>query len=84
MVPANPVPGITWLFEVELGSVIFAMSISSTLPLILCGYLSDRFGRRRMIFLGVMLRIMGLGFLVRANSLVDFYIGASIWGLGAS
>ncbi len=84
MVPANPVPGFTWLFEVELGSVIFAMSISSTLPLILCGYLSDRFGRRRMIFLGVMLRIMGLGFLVRANRLVDFYIGASIWGLGAS
>lgn len=68
--------------EVELGSVIFAMSISSTLPLMLCGYLSDRFGRRRMIFIGVMMRIIGLGLLVRANSLVDFYLGASVWGLG--
>jgi MFS family permease len=68
--------------EVELGSVIFVMAISSTLPLMLCGYLSDRFGRRRMIFIGVMLRIIGLGLLVRANSLVDFYLGASVWGLG--
>jgi MFS family permease len=29
-----------------------------------------------------MLRIIGLGLLVMANSLVDFYLGASIWGLG--
>jgi MFS family permease len=68
--------------EVELGSVIFVMAISSTLPLMLCGYLSDRFGRRRMIFIGVMLRIIGLGLLVRANRPVDFYLGASVWGLG--
>jgi MFS family permease len=68
--------------KVELGSVIFVMSISSTLPLILCGYLSDRFGRRRMIFLGVLLRIVGIGLLVRADSLVDFYLGISVWGLG--
>lgn len=70
--------------EVELGSVIFAMSISSTLPLIPCGYLSDRFGRRRMIFLGVSLRIAGIGLLAGADGLVDFYLGASIWGLGHS
>ncbi|UCF07427.1 MAG: MFS transporter [Thermoplasmata archaeon] len=68
--------------EVELGSVIFAMSISSTLPLLLFGYISDRFGRRRMIFLGVILRVVGLGVLAGADSLTDFYLGASVWGLG--
>ena len=68
--------------KVELGSVIFAMSISSTLPLLLFGYLSDRFGRRRMIFFGVIIRVAGLALLARADSLTDFYVGVSVWGLG--
>jgi len=68
--------------EVELGSVIFVMSISSTLPLLLFGYISDRFGRRRMIFVGVFLRIAGLTVLVWADSLPEFYLGSSVWGFG--
>jgi MFS family permease len=70
--------------KVELGTVIFLMSIFSVLPLLPAGYISDRFGRRRMIFIGIVIYLIGLAVLIRAEELVHFYIGSSIWGLGHS
>jgi MFS family permease len=68
--------------RVELGTVIFLMSIFSVLPLLPAGYISDRLGRRRMIFIGITIYLIGLIFLFRAETLLQFYIGSSIWGLG--
>ncbi len=70
--------------EVELGTVIFLMSAFSVLPLLPAGYISDRFGRRRMIFLGIGVSVLGMALLIRANVLPEFYLGASIWGFGHS
>ncbi len=70
--------------KVELGTVIFLMSTFSVLPLLPAGYISDRFGRRRMIFLGIFVSVLGMALLIKADSLSEFYLGASIWGLGHS
>lgn len=70
--------------KVELGTVIFLMSIFSVLPLLPAGYISDRFGRRRMIFLGICVSVIGMALLIKADALMEFYLGASIWGLGHS
>jgi MFS family permease len=69
---------------VELGNVIFLMSVFSVLPLLPAGYISDRFGRKRMIFIGICIYVIGLALLIRADTLTQFYVGASIWGLGHS
>jgi MFS family permease len=68
----------------EIGMVIFLRSIFSTLPLMPMGYLSDRIGRRKMIFLGIFVNVIGMALHVTANSLVQFYVAASIWGLAHS
>lgn len=70
--------------KIELGTVIFLMSIFSVLPLLPAGYISDRFGRRRMIFLGIFVSVVGMALLVRADLHSEFYLGASVWGLGHS
>jgi MFS family permease len=66
----------------QIGSVIFIMSIFQVMPLLPAGYIGDRFGRKKMIFLGICIYSVGMFFLIRANSLSDFYIGAAIWGYG--
>jgi MFS family permease len=66
----------------QIGSVIFIMSIFQVMPLLPAGYLADRFGRRRMIFLGICIYSVGIWLLLQASSLSDFYIGAAIWGYG--
>lgn len=66
----------------ELGTVIFLMSIFSVLPLLPAGYISDRLGRRRMIFIGITIYLFGLTLLFQAETLIHFYVGSSIWGLG--
>lgn len=68
----------------ELGIATFLWSIFATLPLIPAGYLSDRVGRKKMIFLGIFVSATGMAMLFRANTLVGFYIGASVWGLSHS
>lgn len=68
--------------KVELGQVIFLMSICSVLPLLPAGHLSDRYGRRKMIFLGIFMMAIGLFFLWRANELNGFYLAVSFWGVG--
>lgn len=66
----------------QIGSVIFIMSIFQVMPLLPAGYIGDRFGRKKMIFLGICIYSSGMLFLLRANTLSDFYIGAAIWGYG--
>lgn len=68
----------------QIGTVIFIMSIFSVLPILPAGYLGDRFGRRRLVLLGICVYSAGIWFLISADSLADFYIGAAIWGYGHS
>jgi MFS family permease len=67
---------------VELGMVIFLKSIFSVLPLLPAGYICNRLGRRKMIFVGITIYLFGLVLLYRAETLHHFYIGSSVWGLG--
>jgi MFS family permease len=46
------------------------------------GYLGDRFGRKKMILLGICINSLGMFFLIWASTLSEFYIGAAIWGYG--
>lgn len=68
----------------EIGIMIFLRSIFSTLPLIPMGYISDRIGRRKMIFLGIFVNVLGMALIVRADTLMAFYIGSSVWGFSQS
>jgi MFS family permease len=68
----------------EIGIMIFLRSIFSTLPLIPMGFISDRVGRRKMIFLGILVNVMGIALIVKANTLMGFYIGSSVWGFSHS
>jgi MFS family permease len=66
----------------QIGSVIFIMSIFQVMPLLPAGYLGDRFGRKKMILLGICIYSSGMFFLLKASTLPEFYIGAAIWGYG--
>ncbi|UCE37871.1 MAG: MFS transporter [Thermoplasmata archaeon] len=66
----------------EIGTLIFIMSIFQVLPLLPAGYLGDRFGRRKMIFLGICIYSAGIWLLIQANTLSEFYVGAAVWGFG--
>jgi MFS family permease len=66
----------------QIGSVVFIMSIFQVMPLLPAGYIGDRFGRKKMIFLGICIYSVGIWYLLGANSLHEFYIGAAIWGYG--
>jgi MFS family permease len=68
--------------KTEIGSVVFIMSIFQVLPMLPAGYLGDRFGRRRMIILGICISAAGLFLLIYANVLAEFYVGAAVWGYG--
>jgi MFS family permease len=68
--------------KTEIGSVIFIMSIFQVIPMLPAGYLGDRFGRRRMVILGICISAVGLFFLIYASVLAEFYVGAAIWGYG--
>jgi MFS family permease len=68
----------------QIGTLIFIMSIFSVLPLLPAGYLGDRFGRRKLIVLGICIYSAGIWFLISADTLAEFYIGAAIWGYGHS
>ncbi|UCG68500.1 MAG: MFS transporter [Thermoplasmata archaeon] len=70
--------------KTELGIATFLWSMFATLPLIPSGYLSDRIGRKKMIFIGIFVSATGMALLFRANTLIGFYIGSSIWGLSHS
>lgn len=66
----------------QIGTLIFIMSVFSVLPLLPAGYLGDRFGRRRLIVLGICIYSAGIWFLISADTLAEFYVGAAIWGYG--
>jgi MFS family permease len=66
----------------QIGTLIFIMSIFSVLPLLPAGYLGDRFGRRRLIVVGISIYSAGILLLIFADTLSEFYIGAAVWGYG--
>lgn len=68
----------------EIGIAVFIMSASSTLPLIPAGYLGDKYGRIKMMFLGISITILGISLLILANELYVFYVGSMFWGFGSA
>lgn len=68
----------------EIGIAVLIMGASATLSLIPAGYLGDRYGRIKMIFLGIFSSVVGVSLLILANELYVFYIGSMFWGFGSA
>jgi MFS family permease len=73
--------GVLEFTKPEIGFVLLVQGTSMTLPLIPCGYLGDRFGRKRMVILGTLLKVLGIFTITQARTLTLFFLGAMIWGL---
>lgn len=68
----------------SIGIVLMIMGLTSTVPLLPAGYLGDRFGRKRMILLGICTNAFGVLLVILASSYWMFCAGSVFWGLGHS
>ncbi len=66
----------------DIGIVLLVMGLATTLPLMPAGYLGDRIGRRKTLFMGILFHVLGLAALFAGRDLTDFYFGSALWGLG--
>jgi MFS family permease len=67
-----------------IGIALMMMGLAQTVPLLPAGYLGDRFGRKRMIVIGVLLNAVGALAIIKADFFVEFCAGGIVWGLGHS
>ncbi|KAH8660242.1 general substrate transporter [Xylariales sp. PMI_506] len=64
------------------GAVIASFQIGALIGAFSCLFLGDRFGRRKTIFLGAILSIIGQVLQVSSYSVIQFVIGRIILGMG--
>lgn len=64
------------------GAVIASFQIGALIGALSCTVLSERFGRRKTIFIGSILTIIGQVLQVSAYSLIQFTVGRIILGMG--
>jgi MFS family permease len=67
-----------------IGIILMIMGFTSTLPLLPAGYLGDRFGRRRMILIGLTMNVVSPIIVVFSQGFLSLCLGAILWGFGSS
>jgi len=67
-----------------IGIILMIMGFTSTLPLLPAGYLGDRFGRRRMILIGLTMNVVSPLIVVFSEGFLSLCVGAVLWGFGSS
>jgi len=67
---------------VIVGVAIGLMQGSMTIPLLLGGWLGDRFGRKRVVILGIGISVAGVLAIAASPSLFNLLLGGALWGLG--
>jgi len=67
-----------------IGIVIFVLGLSTTVPMIPIGYVGDRFGRKNMMVVGLLISTFGLGIFVFADTLPLIYVAVAVGGLGTA
>lgn len=67
-----------------IGVVVFVLGLSSTVPMIPIGYIGDRFGRKKMMVVGLLISTFGLGIFVFADTLSLIYVAVAVGGLGSA
>jgi len=67
-----------------IGIILMIMGFTSTLPLLPAGYLGDRFGRKRMILIGLTMNVVSPIVVVFTDGFLALCLGAVLWGFGSS
>lgn len=67
-----------------IGIILMIMGFTSTLPLLPAGYLGDRFGRKRMILIGLVMSVISPIVVVFTDGFLSLCAGAVLWGFGSS
>ncbi len=70
------------LSKLELGWAVSSLTLTSTLAMMLSGPLSDRFGRRRLLFFAAILYAISAIWSALATSFITLVIARMIGGLG--
>jgi MFS family permease len=65
-----------------IGIILMIMGLSQTVPLLPAGYLGDRFGRKRMVFIGIVVNAFGIIVVIQADTFLTLCAGSTLWGLG--
>lgn len=68
----------------DIGLIIFIMCIAATLPLIPIGYLSDKYGRIKFVFLGIFVSCIGYLILCFTENVLALYLVAIFLGCGSA